>query len=88
MCFDVSYLKKSCSGCEEFLTIVGTGGVRSRLTAQSVYRGKLSKIHDPQGFERYVNPSNGDRRVNVVTGEVWYESPGRGREQAWRLDLY
>ena len=62
--------------------------MRSRLTGRSVYRGKLPKIHDPQGFERYVNPSNGGRRVDVVRGEVRYESPGRGREQAWRLNLY
>jgi len=31
MCFDVSYWRKSCNGCEEFLRVVGTGGVRSRL---------------------------------------------------------
>ena len=80
MCFDVSYLKRSCRGYKESLIIVGIGGVRSRLTGRSFHRDKQSVVHDPQGFERDINPSNSNRRVNMVTREVWYKSPGRGGE--------
>lgn len=80
ICLDVSYLKKSCSGFEEFLTIVGIGGVRSRLTGRSFSGSKLSIVNDPQGFERYIDPSNGSRRVDMVTRKVWYETSRRGGE--------
>lgn len=80
MCFDASYLKKSCRGYEEFLMIVGIGGVRSKLNRRSFRRDKQPVAHDPQGFERDINPSNSSRRVNMVTREVWYEPPGRGGE--------
>lgn len=78
MCFDASYLKKSCRGYEEFLIIVGIGGVRSRLTGRSFHRDKQPIVYDPQGFKRDIDPSNSSRRVNMVTREVWYKPPGRG----------
>ena len=78
MCFDVSYIRKSCNGCEEFPRVVGTGGVRSRLTKGSFHRDELAADLDSQGFEWYVNPSNGGRRVDMITREMWYKSSRRG----------
>jgi len=76
----MSYLRKSCNGCEEFLRIIGTGGTRSRLTERSVHHDELSTVRNIQAFEGYVHPSDGSRRIDVVTGEVWYKPPGRGSE--------
>jgi hypothetical protein len=78
MCFDVSYTRKSCNGCEEFPRVVGTGGVRSRLTKKLFYGDELAAVLDLQGFERYVNPFNGGRRVDMITREMWYKSSRRG----------
>lgn len=60
--------------------MVGIGGVRSRLTERSFHCNGLSSVRRSQGFERYVNPSNGGRGVDVITGQVWYKPSRRGRE--------
>jgi hypothetical protein len=80
MCFDASYLKKSCNGCGELLMIVRIGGVRSRLTRRSFHRNKLSFIRNAQGLKRDIDPSNSSRGVDMITGEVWDKSSRRGRE--------
>lgn len=76
----MSYLRKSCNGCEEFLRIIGTGGTRSRLAERSVHHDELSTACNPQTFEGYIHPSDGSRRIDMVTGEVWYKSSRRGSE--------
>lgn len=74
MCFDVSYLRNSCKGYDEFLRVVGTGGMRSRLTGRSPHRDGIRTTYNSQGLERYVDPSNGSRRIDMVMREMWYKS--------------
>jgi hypothetical protein len=71
MCFDVPYMRKSCNGCEEFPRVVGTGGVRSGLTKRLFHGDELATVLDSQSFEKYINPSYGGRRVDIITGEMW-----------------
>ena len=42
MCFDASYRRKSCNGCKELFRVVGTGGMRSKLTGKSLVCSELS----------------------------------------------
>lgn len=88
MCFDVSYLRKSCNGCKEFLRVIGTGGTRSRLIERSFRCNELSVVYNPQGFEGYIHPSNGSRRVDMVTREVRYKSSRRGGEKTGCVNPY
>ena len=54
--------------------------MRSRLTERSAHPDKLSIVRNSQSFERYVHPSNGSSRIDVVTREVGYKSSRRGSE--------